>query len=172
MAQTATAPTLDLVAGAAALDRDIPRVLALVGATSLDDLAWSRPSKLTLLVPLQARSAQGRREDFMLRLGFEAYPAWPPSAQFVNPSTKIFSPPQDRCFIPKLTSQECYTHAIYQPKGIQLICCSATREFYEVAHSVEDRHIWDKRNTFYTTIIAIERAMAESYQGRFDVDGR
>ena len=172
MAQTATAPTLDLAAGAAALDRDIPRVLALLSAASLADLGWSRPNKLTLLVPLQARDAHGKSEDFLLRLGFEAYPAWPSSAQFVNPVTTVFAPPQDRCFIPKLTSQECYTHVAYPPKGIQLICCSATREFYEVEHNVEDRHVWDKRNTFYTTIVAIERAMAESYQGRFDVDGR
>ena len=89
MAQTATAPTLDLVAGAAAFDRDIPRVLALLGAASLDALGWSRPNKLTLLVPMQTRDGQGKLEDFLLRLGFEAYPAWPPSAQFVNPATKV-----------------------------------------------------------------------------------
>ena len=92
--------------------------------------------------------------------------------RYRHPATKVFTSPQDRCFIPKLTSQECHTHAAYQPSGIQLICCSATREFYEVRHSVEERHIWNKRNTFYTTIVAIERAMAESYQGRFTIDGR
>lgn len=172
MAQAGTLPTLDLQAGAAAFDRDIPRVLALVGATSLVALGWSRPNRLTLLVPMRAVDARGTVEEFLLRLGFEAYPAWPPSAQFVNPSTKTFMSPQDRCFIPKLTSQECHTHAAYGETGIQLICCSATREFYEVLHSVEARYVWSDRNTFYSTIVAIERAMAESYQGRFTADGR
>jgi hypothetical protein len=113
MAQAGALPTLDLYAGAAALDRDVPRVLALLGVTSLDDPGWSRPNKLTLLVPMCATDSHGNPQEFLLRLGFEAYPAWPPSAQFVNPETKIFTPSQDRHFIPKLTSQECYTHAAY-----------------------------------------------------------
>ena len=39
-------------AGAAALEEDIPRVLRIMGASSLDDLGWSRPNKLSLLLPM------------------------------------------------------------------------------------------------------------------------
>lgn len=72
--------------------------------------------------------------------------------------------------VPQLTSPECHTHLAYvHPKGgtTQLICCSATLEFYDVLHSVEPRHVWDGRSTFFSTIVAIRRAIASHYQGRF-----
>lgn len=50
---------------------------------------------------------------------------------------------------------------------MQLICCSAVREFYEVSHDVKEEHIWRETNTFYTTIITIRRAFASSYGGTF-----
>ena len=170
MVKSGTLPTIDLAAGAAALEKDIPRVLDLLEAPSLEALGWSRPNKTVLLVPMQA-GPPGAQEHFLLRLGFQAYRTCPPSAQFVNPVTKAFAPPDDRIHVPKLTSDECRTHINYQPQNIQLICCSATLEFYNVLHSVEAKHLWRETDTFLTTITAIQRAMASTYSGRFNVDG-
>jgi len=52
MAKANELPTLDVQTGAAALDEDIPRVLRLLGASSIEELGWSRPNKLKLLVPM------------------------------------------------------------------------------------------------------------------------
>jgi hypothetical protein len=163
-------PTLDVQAGAAALDEDLPRVLAVLGVSSLEELGWSRPNRLSLLVPMKG-VWQGRTDEFVLRLGFQAYRKWPPSAQFVNPATGAYAPPDDQQFVPKLTSPECQTHVAYQrtPQSakIQLICCSATLEFYEVLHSVNQDHVWSEGTRFLATINAIQKALGSHYQGRF-----
>jgi hypothetical protein len=173
MAAANAAPTLDSLAGAAALDEDIPRVLKLEGVASLEDLGWSRPNRLTLLVPMKGVRA-GNTDAFLLRLGFHAYRRWPPSAQFVNPQTQAYAYPQDQHHVPVLCSPECHTHTAYpRPPGtIQLVCCSATLEFYEVQHSVESCHRWRETNTFFTTITAIRKAFTSHYQGRFSAHGR
>jgi hypothetical protein len=166
---TAPSPVIDVQAGARALEEDVPRVLALVGADSLEQLGWSRPDKLTLLVPMHGKH-NGTRDDFLLRLGFKAYRRFPPSAQFVNPATLAYNPPGDHPFVPRLTSTECHTHTAYpnQRGGtVQLICCSAVLEFYEVAHDVKQEHLWRDTNTFYSTITAIRKAFGSSYGGRF-----
>ena len=54
---------------------------------------------------------------------------------------------------------------------IQLICCSATLEFYEVLHNVEQQHLWSESDTFFTTVMAIRKAFASFYQGRFPAYG-
>lgn len=172
MAAVSVAPTIDAIAGAAALDEDIPRVLELEGASSLAELGWSRPNRLSLLVPMTGMRG-GATDSYLLRLGFQAYRAWPPSAQFVNPDTQGYAYPQDQHHVPMLASPECHAHVAYA-KGagtIQLICCSATLEFYEVLHSVEQHHLWRETNTFFTTIMAIRRAFGSHYQGRFPVHG-
>lgn len=173
MAAPGIAPTIDALVGAAALDEDIPRVLGLEGAPSLAELGWVRPNRLSLLVPMTGILA-GATDQYLLRLGFQAYRKWPPSAQFVNPATQAYSYPQDQHHVPRLTSPGCQTHTAY-PKGagtIQLVCCSATLEFYEVLHSVEPHHLWRESNTFLTTIVAIRRAFVSHYQGRFPPHGR
>jgi hypothetical protein len=175
MAKANERPVLDLQAGVAALEEDIPRVLELKGVTSLEELGWSRPSKASLLVPMTG-TFDGNADRFLLRLAFQAYRTWPPSAQFVNPETLAYRYPEDQQHVPKLTSGECQTHVAYQENPssakIQLICCSATQEFYDVLHGVEEQHIWSDTNTFLTTIVAIQRALASSYQGRFSSDGQ
>lgn len=175
MAQANELPTQDLQAGAAALDEDIPRVLRIMGALSLDDLGWSRPNKMSLLLPM-AGTHQGNEDHYLLRLGFQAYRKWPPSAQFVNPETKGYIYPNDQRFVPKLTSQECYTHVAYrrapQANPVQLICCSAVLEFYEVLHHVKPEHLWRETDTFLTTIMAIRRALTSFYGGRFSANGQ
>jgi hypothetical protein len=169
MAAAGATPRLDPQAGLAAFEEDLPRVLRMLDVQSIEELGWSRPTKLSLLVPMVGAPGD-RTDEFMLKLGFQAYREWPPSAQFVNPETLNFVMGQDERFVPRLTSGECQTHIAYtHPRGgqIQLICCSATLEFYDVAHGVEPRHVWDGNSTFYSTITAVRRAMNESYQGRF-----
>lgn len=170
MAQANALPTQDLLAGAAALDEDIPRVLRVLGVSSLGELGWRRPNKLSLLVPMTG-VFQGREDKYLLRLGFHAYRKWPPSAQFVNPETEHFLYPQDQRFVPRLASAECTTHVAYrrttQSDPIQLICCSATLEFYEVLHGVKPEHLWKETNTFLSTIMAIRSAFTSSYGGSF-----
>lgn len=162
-------PKIDVQAGAEALELDIPRVLQLLEADSLEQLGWSQPDKLTLLVPMYGER-NGVRDDYMLKLGFKAYRRWPPSAQFVNPATLSYTHPEDQKHVPRLTSDECHSHTAYSKPGggtLQLICCSAVLEFYEISHDVKEEHIWRETNTFYTTIMAIRRAFASSYGGRF-----
>jgi hypothetical protein len=170
MAEAGVPPTVDLQAGLAALEEDIPRVLKIEGVSSLEKLGWLRPSKLVLLIPMAGARA-GQTADYLLRLGFQAYRRWPPSAQFVNPETLTFRYPEDQRHVPIVKSQECYTHAAYRrtPKDCprQLICCSATLEFYEIQHGVQPYHVWRQTDTFFTTIMAIRKALASSYQGRF-----
>jgi len=161
-------PTLDVIAGANALDEDIPRVLRVVEASTIEDLGWSRPDRLTLLVPMIGTHLE-KKQEYLLRLGFQAYRRWPPSAQFVNPANLGYIYPQDQHYVPKLTSPECHTHVAYErAQGkIQLICCSATLEFYEVLHSVEPQHLWRDTYTFLVTIAAIQKALGSFYEGPF-----
>lgn len=170
MAKAGVAPTMDVQAGLQALEEDLPRVLRIEGVSSLDELGWFRPSKLALLVPMTG-TRSGRTDEYLLRLGFQAYRKWPPSAQFVNPETRAYQYPDDQHHVPKLTSAECRTHVNYggnaSNPGRQLICCSATLEFYEVLHGVQPHHLWRETETFYTTIVAIRKALASNYEGRF-----
>ena len=173
MAKANVAPVMDPMAGAAAFDEDIPRVLKVLDAESLDALGWRRPNKLSLIVPLKG-VLNGVTDDYLLRLGFQAYRTWPPSAQFVNPQTLTYNYPQDQHFVPRLASPECRTHTGYERPGhakIQLVCCSATLEFYEVLHSVEAHHVWRETDSFLTTIMAIKRAFGDFYEGRFPAHG-
>ena len=162
-------PVIDVQAGAKAIEEDLPRVLAALGVTSLEELGWVRPDKLTLLIPMRGERG-GNSDNYLLRLGFKAYRRFPPSAQFVNPQTSAYDPAHDQKYVPRLASQECHTHTAYPKPGggtVQLICCSAVLEFYEVAHDVKSEHLWRDTNTFLTTVTAIRRAFTSSYAGRF-----
>src|SRR5690349_19997002 len=116
MAEANGRPTLDLIRGAAALDEDCPRVLKALGAISLEDLGWRRPDRITLLIPMRG-VYQGNTDEYLLRLGFQAYRKWPPSAQFVNTETLAYVSPADQNFVPRLTSPECQTHVAYKRNG-------------------------------------------------------
>lgn len=173
MAVAGQAPVINTKAGIQAFNEDLPRVLAARGVDSMEALGWTRPDDLTLLVPMQA-THQGATDSFLLRLQFQAYRDWPPSAQFVNPETAHYAGQQDQHHVPQLVSNECRTHASYATasgKTIQLICCSATLEFYEVLHNVQPEHLWRETYNFLTTIQAISRAMSCSYTGRFPRHG-
>ena len=83
-------PVLDIARGIASLDEDIPRVLAFLGKTAIEELGWRRLNKSSLIVPIQD-TLNGVIENYVLRLGFAAYRKWPPSAQFVNPDTLAYA---------------------------------------------------------------------------------
>jgi hypothetical protein len=167
MPRASGSPVQDIRAGASALDEDLQRVLKFEGASRVEDLGWTKPDLLRLLVPMTG-VLKGVRDDYLLRLGFQCYRNHPPSAQFVNPDTLDYAYPRDQHHVPILNSPECQTHIAYpKPPGtIQVVCCSLTLEFYEVGHSVNPDHIWRTTDNFYSTVIAIRRAFASHYQGR------
>jgi hypothetical protein len=105
-------PVLDVARGIASLDEDIPRVLAFLGKTAIEELGWRRPNRSSLIVPIQG-TLHGVTENYVLRLGFAAYRKWPPSAQFVNPDTLAYAHPVDQHHLPILTSPECHVHSNY-----------------------------------------------------------
>jgi hypothetical protein len=172
-----------------ALDRHLGSVPA---GRSLESVGWQRPDPLTLYVPLRGYTiptsafaygfdpaepaAYGERpfadapegDEYLLRLYFSHYPDWPPSARFVNPDTKQFEPGDAR-WLPMISgTNELQVHASYGgPGGGQLICCSATLEFYLVNHSVEDRHRWRPGSNFASTLNVLSQYMRPpTYTGR------
>jgi hypothetical protein len=167
LAQHGQIPGMDLAAGAQALAETLPKVLAARGATQLSDLGWKKVGANTLLIPFEGRIGEAT-ETFLLKLHFRTGRDFPPSAQFVNPETLSYDPARDQGHLPALTSSHCYMHAAYSgPRGpLQLICCSATYEYYEIGHGGEDRHLWRDSDTFLVTLCAIERAFASNYGGR------
>lgn len=174
MAEPNVKPPVDLAAGRAVLAVTLPRVLSALGAESMEALDWSQPNANTLLVPMQGRLGDVV-EPYLLKLHFRTSQDWPPSAQFVNPETLNYDRERDRHHLPDLRSPEAHMHPAYQdPHGrlLQLICCSATFEFYDVLHPLhEARHLWKPTDTFLLPLRAIERAMANHYHGRHAPNG-
>jgi hypothetical protein len=168
MAVPGKRPEADPHRGSAAFDGHLPRVL---NGRTLEQLGWRRPNPLTLLVPTTARPLESHTDDFMLRLGFEYYPEWPPTASFVNPATFGFDPTQDLYWLPQVVGDSGFAiHATYDNHHYrgQLVCCSFTAEFYLSIHGVQSEHVWNAdRYTFGATIHRVERALRSTYyQGR------
>lgn len=153
----------------AALDADLPRVLR---GHTLEEVGWTRLDPLTLLIPLFGTSADGTRDNYLLRLNFLYYPDWPPSALFVNPDSQTYRHPEDLAWLPKVDGKgEIGLHAQYDIPGggkTQLICASVTLEFYLVLHDVKDYMVWDPNvQNFAATLAAVERILRQPhYQGR------
>lgn len=167
MAASKQRPTLDLTAGKRALDETLPLVLAFLGK-SLAELGWERVDDTTLTIPMTAGADNA--DHYLLRLSFLTGRDWPPSAQFVNPETLEYDLQTDQQHLPKLQSGQVQTHSNFDSpdgKKLQLICCSATLEFYDVLHDVQPQHVWKDTDTFLVTITAIQQAMRHSYHGHF-----
>lgn len=171
----------------AAVDRHLARALA---GRSLESAGWQRPDPLTLYVPMRGFTtatgmpsygfdpsadpaadgapfdAAPAGDDYLLRLYFSHYPTWPPSALFVNPATRLFAAGDER-WLPMINgASEVHVHAAYQNSG-QLICCSATLEFYLVRHQVEEKHRWRPGSSFASTLNVLDRYMRPpAYAGR------
>ena len=141
--------------------------------TTLSELGWRRHSERTLLVPLRGQ-LHGDVQEYLLRLDFVASDDWPPRAIFVNPDTLGYEINVDRHHLPKLTSGEVHVHPDYQSgdgRVLQLICCSAVFEYYDVSHGGEEFILWRSTDTFLSTLNAIERAFQTHYAGRFEPHG-
>jgi hypothetical protein len=166
-------PALDLGAGRAVLDKDVPKALERVGAASLAELGWSRPNPHTLLVPITG-TVGDKTEAYLLKLHFRTGRDWPPGAQFVNPETLDYTYPKDVCHLPILEASHAHVHPHYNSNGYssQLICCSATLEYYDSLHGGEPKFLWQPTDTFLVTLDAIGRAMnSAAYKGR-NLNGR
>ena len=175
MASHATAPVLDLAAGAEVLDRHLPEALKLRGVATPDALGWRREGRRRLLVPFRG-THDGREDDYLLRLDFLTDHLWPPSAQFVDPETRDYRGVVDQHHLPRLESPEAHVHPAYSCAAItaplQLICCFATLEYYPPLHGGDEARIWREGDTFLVTLAAIGRAMAHHYRGRFPTYGQ
>jgi len=171
----------------AAVERHLAQTLA---GRSLESAGWHRPEPLTLYVPMRGFTTateassygfdpsadptedSGRfngaptGDDYLLRLYFSHYPAWPPSALFVNPATRLFAAGDER-WLPTINgANEVAVHSAYPGIG-QLICCSATLEFYQVRHQVADQHRWQPGSSFASTLNVLSRYMRPpAYVGR------
>lgn len=159
-------PVVNLTEGRAAFARDLARKL---NGRTLTEVAWSQPDDLTLLVPIFAQRLDLAPDFYLLRLAFDCYPKFPPSAQFVNPKTLVFDNPADLCWLPKIDGHPAIaTHASYNGGG-QLICSSTTREFYDVKHDVDEKNVWvEGQRTFGDTLAAIHTGLqAPYYKGRW-----
>jgi len=166
MAQASVRPIANVQLGREKLEQHLPLVL---GDQSLEQRGWTRLNAVTLVVPVHA--GLDGADDFFLRLGFEYYGEWPPTACFVNPVTLSFAPDGDLYWLPVMIGDPGFAvHAkhAYENQTNQLICCSFTADFYLILHSVQPEHIWDcKRYNFGATIHRVERALrSEFYKGR------
>lgn len=168
MAKAGVSPVADPHGGRAKFEAHLPRVL---GTSTLEGLGWRKPNLLTLLVPVFGGPHQA--DEYLLRLGFEFYSEWPPTATFVNPKTLRFDADRDLYWLPRIEGDPgLAVHAKYQATGStsQLICCSFTAQFYQVLHSVQPEHVWNAEHfTFGATIHRIQRALQSAYyRGRMN----
>ncbi|HEV2160667.1 MAG TPA: hypothetical protein VGR52_00300 [Stellaceae bacterium] len=156
------APIQDVSRGAQALAADLQLYLR---DRALDEIGWAQPDALTLLVPLFATKSDDKKDAYLLRLCFDHYPAWPPSALFVNPLTLTYKFPDDARWVPSAPGHpEIAFHTNYRKTDGQLICCSLTLEFYKVNHSVKEELVWNgEKQKFPATVAAIKRVLLPPY---------
>jgi hypothetical protein len=138
--------------------------------TTWEESGWRMLHDLGLLVPLKAQpSGRDIADDYYLRLEFQYYPDWPPSTRFVNPVTLTFDQAIDLCWLPKIEGTEEIRVHDNDPRVGQLVCCSASLEFYQIGHSVKPEHIWDHaQQNFALTINQVQLELnSDHYKGRF-----
>lgn len=168
MARQKECPIADPHRGRAQFAEHLPRVLA---GRTLEECGWTIVKPLALLVPVVA--GPDGADDFLVRLGFEYYPQWPPTVQFVNPKTLTFDAARDLYWLPRVEGDNGFAvhqvthHANYTG---QLVCCSFAAEFYLILHDVNPEHLWDsERHTFGATISRVKEALRSPfYKGRFE----
>jgi hypothetical protein len=176
MASHSIRPTLNLAAGRAIFAEDLPRALQLHSVGEPEALGWRKHSSSALLVPVSGVH-EGVTDEYLLRFDFVTDRNWPPKTQFVNPETLRYVVGQDTGYLPRLGHPEVNVHPAYATPvlqaPIQLICCSATFEYYDVLHGGDDAILWQASDTYLVTLAAIRRAMASAeYQGRHPADGQ
>lgn len=171
MASHSVRPTLDLAAGREVLEQDLQAAADFFGGDPIQAHGWRRLGSRGLLIPLTGRLQDQEEDAYLLKLEFMAGREWPPSAQFVNPETNAFAGLADQHHLPRIESPEVRVHAQYgsphHTQPIQLICCSATLEYYDVLHGGNDAYLWRPTDTFLITLDAIRRALTAHYSGRW-----
>ncbi len=87
----------------------------------------------------------------------------------IGEATRLFSAEKDLYWLPKIEgTTEIQIHKHVPDAGGQLICCSATLEFYIMKHEVKPELLWDHtKHTFALTINQVEWGLANFYKGRF-----
>lgn len=165
---TAPPPVVNVHEGRAALAEHLERYLA---GRSLAQIGWTQPDDSTLLVPVFGTHGSGQRDLYLLRLHFDCYPDFPPTARFINPLTGRFDGPADVAWLPNIEMGELKVHSQYSwPNGKldQLVCSSMNCDFYRVAHSVERSNLWDRnRHTFGSTLAVLRAGLSPAhYRGR------
>lgn len=162
MAEIGADPVLNTPrAAAAALDRDLPKVLQ---GRTLEEAGWERSDRLTIFVPFVGAGPDKTEDLYVVRLHFGYYPGWPPSTLFVNAETSKYEYPADVCWLPRIEgTNEISVHANYGKIG-QLVCASVTLEFWKIKHNVKPEHVWkaDTHN-FAATLHAIEFGLRPAY---------
>ncbi len=159
----------DPIEAAQALDAHLALYLRARGVNRLEELGWTRPTKLMLHIPIVA----GQEDRFLLEFIFTHYPEWPPRVRFVNPESKRFEYPGDMCWVPKIEqTQAIAIHETYEDGGQKFygyICCSYNLDYYTSQHNMNQPYDhWNtKQRTFNATLSVIEDALAKRYQGRF-----
>ena len=161
MAKIGVDPVLNSpLAAREALERDLVK--------GLHGLSYQRPDPLTLLVPLFGSPGSESPDLYLLRLQFSYYPEWPPSAQFINPSTRQYDKAKDLLWLPHIEGNpRIQVHSDYQGKG-QVICSSMTLEFYKIRHGCSESDIWTETHTFAATLNEILMGLRPDcgYKGR------
>ena len=132
-----------------------------------------------LYVYIPSRRADGTPHssgEFLHKLTFEAYPAFPPRIEFVNPDTKAYDTsgapqsPKDAPCVPKLASRPPNTdvgfHIFYPQLGRQLVCHSLSLDYYLTNHSPTEGQRWTPgQHTFVSSLMLHDMLLQEPYFG-------
>ena len=134
-------------------------------ANALEGLEWEYDGDRTIYVKMPAINAQGKAEEYLVRLTFLYYPDWPPSVTFLNPETKRY----DGTHWPRTGSSSLAMHPNYGGAPSGMVCNSMTFEYYFWGgHQVTENISWQKgTHTFAATIAELKDHLKPPfYQGR------
>jgi len=116
--------------------------------------------RMHAVVCIPAVQADGRRDDYYVRLGAEYYDKWPPTAAFVKPESLEIAAAGTR-WLPSIQCQGISwfgLHAPYNSGGLylpQLLCFTFTAEYYMVPHSPSEDSVW--RQGYHTLAATLSR---------------
>ena len=122
------------------------------------------------IVRIPGVRADGKKDDYYLRLGADFYDKWPPTAFFVKPDSWDIATPATR-WLPNIQCQGINWFRLHAPYSIshngrnivltQLLCFTFTAEYYMVPHSPSEDSVW--RQGYHTLAATLSR-LAEVLQ--------
>lgn len=144
-------------------DRQLPTAadpeVALAAFLRHRDLAltgyeWEQDGPLAILVALEGRRTTAEVDRYLARLSFLYYPAWPPSATFVNPATHRYDPKFWPDVDPTVAGATLALHPTYGDAPEGLVCNSMFFEYYFWGgHAPSEGIRWDSaRHTFAASL--------------------